>query len=119
MLIDRLAVKPQVILIGTGSEVSICIAAHEQLTQQGIAARVVSMPSWELFEMQDEAYRNSVLPPDITARVACEAGVRQGWDRYIGPSGRFVGMSTYGASATGQRLLQVLQHHAGTRGARS
>ena len=91
--------KPQVILIGTGSEVSICVAAYEQLTQQGIAARVVSMPSWELFEMQDEAYRNSVLPPDITARVACEAGVRQGWDRYIGPTGRFVGMSSYGASA--------------------
>ncbi len=86
VLIDSLAMKPQVILIGTGSEVSICIAAHEQLTQQGIASRVVSMPSWELFEMQDEAYRNSVLPPDMKARVACEAGVRQGWDRYIGPT---------------------------------
>ena len=99
VLIDSLAMKPLVILIGTGSEVSICIAAHEQLMQQGIASRVVSMPSWELFEMQDEAYRNSVLPPDIKARVACEAGIRQGWDHYIGASGRFVGMSTYGASA--------------------
>ena len=86
-------------MIGTGSEVSICVAAHEQLTQQGIAARVVSMPSWELFEMQDQAYRDSVLPPDVKARVACEAGVRLGWDRYIGDGGRFVGMSTFGASA--------------------
>ncbi len=99
VLIDSLAMRPQVILIGTGSEVSICVAAHEQLTQQGIAARVVSMPSWELFEMQDQAYRDSVLPTDVKARVACEAGVQLGWDRYIGSSGRFVGMSTFGASA--------------------
>ena len=64
-------------------------------------ARVVSMPCWELFDAQDEAYRNSVLPPAVTARVACEAGIRQGWDRYIGTTGRFVGMTTYGASAPG------------------
>ncbi len=99
VLIDGSAMKPQVILIGTGSEVSICVAAQEQLAKQGIAARVVSMPSWELFDMQDEAYRNSVLPPEVKARVACEAGVRQGWDKYIGASGRFVGMNSYGASA--------------------
>ncbi|HTQ40267.1 MAG TPA: transketolase [Pirellulales bacterium] len=100
-LIDAQGSKPRVILIGTGSEVSTCVAAFEQLASQGIAARVVSMPSWELFEMQDEAYRNSVLPPDVTARVACEAGIRQGWDRYIGREGRFVGMDSYGASAPG------------------
>jgi transketolase len=93
--------KPRVILIGTGSEVSLCVAAHEQLAGQGIPSRVVSMPSWELFEQQDEAYKRSVLPPEVTARVACEAAVRQGWDHYIGPSGRFVGMTGYGASAPG------------------
>jgi transketolase len=101
VLSDSLAIKPQVILIGTGSEISICVAAQDLLAQQQIASRVVSMPSWELFEMQDEAYRNSVLPPDVTARVACEAAVRFGWDRYIGPTGRFVGMSGFGASAPG------------------
>ncbi len=101
VLIDPPSGKPQVILIGTGSEVSICVTAQEQLAQQGIAARVVSMPSWELFEVQDEQYRNSVLPPDVTARVACEAGIRQGWDHYIGRGGRFVGMTGYGASAPG------------------
>ena len=98
--------KPRVILIGTGSEVSICVAAHEQLAAQGIPSRVVSMPSWELFEQQDEAYRKSVLSPDVKARVACEAAVRQGWDHYIGQSGRFVGMSTYGASAPGSACFK-------------
>ncbi len=101
VLIDPPSGQPQVILIGTGSEVSTCVAAQEQLAQQGVAARVVSMPSWELFEMQDDAYRNSVLPTEVKARVACEAGIRQGWDRYIGARGRFVGMTSYGASAPG------------------
>jgi transketolase len=101
VLADAAGGKPRVILIGTGSEVSLCVAAYEQLTAQGVAARVVSMPSWELFEMQDEDYRRSVLPPDVTARVACEAAVRQGWDHYIGSTGRFVGMHTYGASGPG------------------
>jgi len=101
VLADAQGGKPRVILIGTGSEVSICVAAYEQLTAQGIAVRVISMPSWELFEKQDEAYRHSVFPPDVTARVACEAAVRQGWDHYIGSNGRFVGMSSYGASGSG------------------
>src|SRR5262249_11893180 len=101
VLIDPPSGKPRVILIGTGSEVSTCVAAYDQLAAQGIRDRVVSMPSWKLFKMQDEKYRRSVLPPDITARVACEAGVRQGWDRYIGTAGRFVGMDSYGASAPG------------------
>jgi transketolase len=101
VLADPASGPPKVILIGTGSEVSLCVAAYEQLTAQGIAARVVSMPSWELFEAQPEEYRHSVLPPSITARVAVEAAAQFGWDRYIGPTGRFVGMHSYGASAPG------------------
>ena len=76
--------KPEVILIGTGSEVALCVEVYETLKQEGIAARVVSMPSWELFEQQDQAYRDSVLPPDVTARVSVEAGSVIGWDRYVG-----------------------------------
>jgi transketolase len=99
------APAPKVILMGTGSEVSLCLAAYERLQQQGVAARVVSMPCWEWFEAQDAAYRQSVLPGNITARVAVEAAVRQGWDRYLGPGGRFVGMSSYGASAPYKALM--------------
>ncbi|HEX3999463.1 MAG TPA: transketolase [Pirellulales bacterium] len=98
--------KPAVILMATGSEVGPCVEAYEQLTKEGIAARVVSMPCWELFEAQDEAYRNSVLPPAITARVGVEAAAQFGWDRYLGPSGRFVGMKTFGASAPGPALMK-------------
>ena len=84
---------------GTGSEVSLCVAAYEQLTAQGVPARVVSMPSWELCEAQPEEYRHAVLPPAITARqVAVEAAAQFGWDRYLGPTGRFVGMHGYGAN---------------------
>lgn len=105
-LIDAPDGKPQVILMATGSEVQLCVAAHEQLTQQGIASRVVSMPSWELFEMQDEEYRNSVLPPDVKARVGVEAGVKQGWERYLGDGGRFIGMTGFGASAPAGLLFK-------------
>jgi transketolase len=97
---------PQVILIGTGSEVHLCVAAHERLTREGIAARVVSMPSWELFEQQPERYRDSVLPPDIKARVAVEAAAPIGWDRYVGMSGTMIGMHTFGASAPLKDLLK-------------
>jgi transketolase len=97
---------PEVILLGTGSEVSLCVAAYEKLTAEGVKARVVSMPCWELFDQQDEQYRQSVLPDAITARVAVEAGVVQGWERYIGPHGRFVGMTSYGASAPGGELFK-------------
>ena len=90
---------PSVILIGTGSEVSLCMKAHDLLVAEGARVRVVSMPSWELFEQQPDAYRESVLPASVTKRVAVEAGVRQGWERYIGPHGTFIGMGTYGASA--------------------
>ena len=90
---------PEVILIGTGSEVQLCIGAYEALTAEGVRARVVSMPSWDLFERQDEAYRNTVLPPEVLARVAVEQGSVIGWDRYAGASGAIIGMHTFGSSA--------------------
>ena len=104
VLADAPGAKPEVILLGTGSEVSLCLAAHEKLAAAGIQSRVVSMPCWELFDAQPAGYRDSVLPRAVTARVAVEAGVRMGWDKYIGPSGRFVGMEGFGASAP-QNLL--------------
>jgi transketolase len=91
--------KPQVILLATGSELSICVDAYEKLKSEGIAARVVSMPSWDLFERQDEAYQDAVLPPDIDARVAVEQAASLGWDRYVGRLGAQVVMHTFGASA--------------------
>ncbi|AWN48216.1 transketolase [Methylobacterium terrae] len=91
--------KPDVILIGTGSEVQLCLGAYETLKAEGVKARVVSMPSWDLFEQQDEAYRNSVLPPEVTARVAVEQGSVIGWDRYAGSAGTILGMHTFGSSA--------------------
>lgn len=90
---------PDVILMGTGSEVSLCIGAYEALKTEGVPARVVSMPSWDLFEEQDETYRRSVLPPEITGRIAVEQAAVLGWDRYVGPTGAVVGMHTFGASA--------------------
>jgi len=98
--------KPAVILIGTGSEVALCVEVYEKLKQEGIAARVVSMPSWELFEQQDQAYRDSVLPPGITARVSVEAGSVIGWDRYVGMNGARIGMHTFGSSAPIKDLLK-------------
>ena len=89
---------PEVILIATGSEVALVVEAYEALTAEGVAARVVSMPSWELFDRQDEAYRESVLPAAIQARVAVEQGSTLGWERYA-PQGTVIGMSTFGASA--------------------
>ncbi len=106
VLADAAGGKPDVILLGTGSEVAICLGAHEKLSAAGINSRVVSMPSWELFDAQPAAYREEVLPPACTARVAVEAGVRLGWDRYIGRCGRFVGMDGFGASAPQQQLYQ-------------
>jgi transketolase len=97
--------EPQVILIGTGSEVQICVTVYEELKTEGIGARVVSMPSWELFEQQDEQYRNSVLPPSIQARVVVEQGSVIGWDRYAGSTGAIIGMHTFGSSAPLKDLL--------------
>ncbi len=96
--------NPQVILIGTGSELSMALEAADLLAAQGVAAQVVSLPCWELFEAQDQEYRDSVLPPSITARVAVEAGVSMGWDRYVGPQGAVVGMSSFGASGPAPQL---------------
>jgi transketolase len=97
--------KPSAILIGTGSEVSLCVEVYEDLKRQEIPARVVSMPSWELFERQDRSYRDAVLPPDVTARVSVEMGSVIGWDRYVGAEGARIGMSTFGASAPLKDLL--------------
>jgi len=97
---------PQVLLLASGSELSLAVAAREQLAAEGIGARVVSMPSWELFEDQSQAYRDEVLPPTVQARVAVEAGVRQGWDRYLGSHGVFVGMSGFGASAPYRKIYE-------------
>lgn len=91
--------NPDVILIGTGSEVSLCVSAADQLAIEGIKARVVSMPSWHLFELQDPAYRAKVLPPEIKARVSVEQAATIGWERYVGTSGAMIGMHTFGASA--------------------
>jgi transketolase len=91
--------KPQVILMATGSEVYLCIDAYEKLKAEGIRARVVSMPSWELFEHQDQSYRDQVLPPDVVARVAVEQASGVGWAQYAGPKGRIIAMHTFGASA--------------------
>jgi transketolase len=99
ILADADGSKPEVILMATGSEVYLCIDAYEKLKSDGIRARVVSMPSWELFEHQDAAYRDQVLPPDITARVAVEQASVLGWARYAGTKGRIIGMHTFGASA--------------------
>jgi transketolase len=91
--------EPEVILIATGSEVGLAVGAYEQLTEAGVKARVVSMPSWHLFEQQDQAYKDSVLPPAVEARVAVEQGSEMGWDRYVGPKGRTIAMASFGASA--------------------
>ena len=106
ILADATDAKPAVILIGTGSEVSLCLAAHEELKQEGVPSRVVSMPSWELFEQQDRAYREHVLPPDVTARVSVEMGSVIGWDRYVGTSGAKIGMHTFGSSAPLKDVLK-------------
>jgi transketolase len=88
-----------VILIATGSELSLAVEAHERLLAEGVRSRVVSMPSWDIFERQPREYRESVLPPGVKARVAVEQGSTLGWDRYVGGSGRVIGMETFGASA--------------------
>jgi transketolase len=93
------APAPEVILIGTGTEVGLCIAAHEQLVAGGVRSRVVSMPSWELFEDQPAAYRDAVLPPAVTARVVVEQASNFGWERYVGRTGHMITMRTFGASA--------------------
>jgi transketolase len=97
---------PEVILMGTGSEVQLCMAAYEQLKAEGVKARVVSMPCWELFERQPEDYRATVLPPNVRARVAVEAGTSLGWRRYVGIDGRIIARRDFGASAPLKELLK-------------
>lgn len=100
------AEDPKVILIGTGTELSLCVGAYEALKAEGIGARVVSMPCWELFEQQDRAYRDSVLPPAVTARVAVEQAASMGWERYVGNTGTIIAMHSFGSSAPLKDLLQ-------------
>jgi transketolase len=106
VLADAPGSKPDVILMGTGSEVSLCVDAYERLKAEGIQARVVSMPSWEIFEQQDPAYKESILPSTVTARVSVEMASTFGWDRYVGPKGRKIGMHSFGASAPLKDLLK-------------
>ena len=106
VLADAPGGKPDVILIGTGSEVWLCIEAYEALKTEGIQARVVSMPSWEIFEQQDAPYKESVLPASVKARVSVEMAATLGWERYVGPKGRMVGMHRFGASAPLKDLLK-------------
>ena len=109
VLADPPGGSPEILLLATGSEVQLCLAAHEHLASQGIRSRVVSMPSWELFDDQPKEYRDAVLPPAITARVSVEQASSIGWDRYVGPNGRIIAMTTFGASAP----LQALQKKFG------
>jgi transketolase len=99
VLADASRGNPEVILIASGSEVSLAVEAHEKLIAEGIRSRVVSMPSWDIFEHQTQEYRDEVLPPQVTARVAVEQASTFGWERYVGGSGRMIGMKTFGASA--------------------
>jgi transketolase len=106
VLWDSSKIGPQVILIGTGSEVALALKAGQQLAAEGIRVRVVSLPSWELFDRQPAAYRDKVLPPDVRNRVAVEAGIRLGWEHYVGLDGAVVGMDGFGASAPADILYQ-------------
>ena len=106
VLADAEGGKPDVILMATGSEVHLCVEAYEKLKADGVKARVVSMPSWELFESQDAAYKESVFPASVTARVSVEMAATFGWERYVGPKGRIIGMHTFGASAPIKDLLK-------------
>ncbi|MFZ2008881.1 MAG: transketolase C-terminal domain-containing protein, partial [Candidatus Sulfotelmatobacter sp.] len=106
VLADAAGGRPDVILMATGSEVSLCVDAYERLKEEGVAARVVSMPSWGIFEQQDAAYKESVLPSSVTARVSVEMAATFGWERYVGMKGRMIGMHRFGASAPLKDLLK-------------
>jgi transketolase len=108
VLLDTERVYPDVILIATGSEVEFAVQAHARLSEQGIGARVVSMPSWELFARQPEEYQHAVLPPTVKARVAIEAGIAMGWERWVGPHGTVIGLDRFGASAPYKVIYEQL-----------
>ena len=109
VLADAPGGNPEVIIIASGSEVILAAQAHEKLLAEGIRSRVVSMPSWDIFDHQTQEYRDSVLPPNVKARVAVEQASTFGWERYVGTSGHIIGMKTFGASAP----LKELQRHFG------
>ena len=111
VLADAPGGNPEVILIASGSEVSVAIEAHEKLVAEGIRSRVVSMPSWDVFDCQTKEYRDSVLPPAVKARVSIEQGSTFGWERYVGSSGHSVGMNTFGASAPLKELQKKFGFH--------
>jgi len=106
VLADASSGKPEIILIATGSEVHLALEVYERLRDEGIGARVISMPSWKLFEKQPEEYRNKILPPEITTRISIEAGVTLGWHKYVGLQGEIVGIDHFGASAPGKTVLK-------------
>ena len=114
VLADSPGGAPEVLLLATGSEVYLCVAAQEQLAKEGIRSRVVSMPSWELFDHQTQDYRDSVLPPAVKARVSVEQASTFGWERYVGSSGRSIGMKTFGASAPLKDLQKKFGFDPGT-----
>ena len=107
VLFDSSARTPELILIASGSEVSLIVEAAKRLQDEGVAVRCVSMPSWELFEALSQAERDEVLPPSVTARLAVELGVAQGWERYVGAQGDMLGIETFGASAPAEVLLKA------------
>jgi transketolase len=106
VLADSIGGDPQLLLLASGSEVSLALEAHERLAAEGVRSRVVSMPCWGLFEQQPRSYRESVLPPSVSVRVAVEQASSLGWDRYVGPSGQTLAMSSFGASAPFAKLQQ-------------
>jgi len=105
ILVDAGRLPPEVILIATGSEVSLALEAHRQLADEGIRSRVVSMPCWELFDQQPQSYRDTVLPPTVRARVSIEAAAPFGWERYVGLEGAIIGVTDFGASAPGPVVM--------------
>ena len=108
VLADSQKSQPDVILIASGSEVALAMAARDQLDARGVAARVVSMASWELFNEQDAEYQAAVLPPQVSARVSIEAGITQGWTRYVGPAGTAIGIDRFGESGKGPAVMAHL-----------
>ena len=98
--------KPEVILMASGSEVPVCLEAQKLLDKKGVAARVVSVPSWELFEKTTSKYKEQVLPPGVAARVAVEAGISMGWGRYVGQGGAVVTIDRFGSSAPGGTVMK-------------
>jgi transketolase len=108
ILLDAEDGAPDLLVMASGSEVALAVEARARLAQQGVRVRVVSMPSWELFEQQPQAYRDTVLPPGVTRRLAIEAGVPQGWHYYVGQAGAVLGLTRFGASAPGQVVMERL-----------